>query len=527
MESDPPARAAGDALPVERSAELLLLGVVFVLAICGLVYELAAGTVSSYLLGDSVTQFSLVIGLYLTAMGAGSFFSKYLRGNLLSALAWIELSVGIVGGFLGLIAMATYSYTAAYRPVMVAVIALIGVLVGLEIPLLVRIFRGFNTLRVTLSHVLCADYLGALAASLAFPFLLLPHLTLVRACFAMGILNVLVAGLLVWRFRRHLGRHFRALAAAGILGLAALSAGAVFSTRMVRFLENRLYRDEIVYTEETTYQRMVITRWRDDIRLYLDGHLQFSSVDEYRYHEALVHPAMASAERRAAVLILGGGDGCAAREALKYPDVVRVDLVDIDPAVTDLFSKQPMLLAINGRALLDPTVRVHNRDALNYLRETARRYDVILIDLPDPSTANLGKLYSQSFYRLVGRRLAAGGAVAVQATSPFRSREAFWCIAATLEKGIGEAGAARPLRVHPYHTHVPTFGQWGFMLACTRADPGKSIAITVETRYLTDDILPGLFRFPADMDRVETPVSRLNDPVVCSLYRRGYHKYLD
>ena len=519
--------SSSSALPIERSAELLLLVAVFLLAICGLIYELVAGTISSYLIGDSVTQFSLVIGLYLSAMGVGSFLSKFVQDRLLARLAWVELGVGIIGGSLALIAMATYSYTEVYTPVLVGLVSAIGILVGLEIPLLVRILRNLSSLRLTLSHVLCVDYLGALAASLAFPFLLLPHLGLVRACFAMGFVNVLVAGIVVYRFRAHMGGHLRFLTAACVIGALALGVGTGYSDQMVSFLEDRLYQDEVIYAADTSYQRVVITRRKHDVRLFLEGHLQFSSVDEYRYHEALVHPALGSVAQRENILILGGGDGLAARQILKYDDVKRIDLVDIDEHVTGLFTDHPMLANLNHESLKDPRVHVHNEDALVYLRETDRLYDVIIIDLPDPSTPNLSKLYAKSFYRLVGKHLALGGAIAVQSTSPFRSREAYWCIAHTMRAGLAGERRPEPLYVHPYHTHVPTFGQWGFMLVSEHDDIIGNIELTVPTQYLNNGILPGLFQFPDDMAELETPISRLNDPVICRLYRKGYHKYLE
>jgi spermidine synthase len=513
--------------PLERSGGLVLVAAVFLLAICGLAYELIAGTLSSYLLGDSVTQFSLVIGLFLTAMGGGSFLSRFVRGNLLAWLAAFELAVGVVGGVMALLGFAAFTYSNVYIPVLLGNVFVVGVLVGLEIPLLVRILRDVLSLRITLAHVFSADYLGALVASLIFPFLLLPHVGLVQAGFLMGLMNVLVAGIVIWWFRRRMGRARRFLVTASIASAVLLAVGLAGSGRLVGFMENRLYQDEVIYAADTPYQRLVLTRWRDDVRMYLDGHLQFASVDEYRYHETLVHPAMSLADRRERVLVLGGGDGLVARQVLKYDEVERIDLVDIDPVVTELFSTRPLLTRINGGSMLDPRVHVHNVDAMRFLEESDDFYDVILMDLPDPGGAGLGKLYSRSFFRLVGRRTAAGGAVATQATSPFRSREAFWCIVHTMQHAMSERPGGGGLEVHPYHTLVPTFGTWGFAVATAAERVPEDIRIDVRTRYLTREMLPGLFVFPPDMAEVQTPVSRLNDPVVCRLYRQGYHKYLE
>jgi spermidine synthase len=271
----------------------------------------------------------------------------------------------------------------------------------------------------------------------------------------------------------------------------------------------------------------VITRWRDDIRLYLDGHLQFSSVDEYRYHEALVHPVMSLAERHERVLILGGGDGLVAREVAKYADVRSVEVVDIDPTVTDLFRDNPMLRSLNDEAFDDPRVTVHNIDAMRFLQETADTYDVIIMDLPDPSEPGLGKLYSRAFFGLVGRHLADGGMLAAQCTSPFRARQAYWCIIKTIESVELGPGPHDRLLALPYHTLVPTFGTWGFALVGRERLSIDKLALQVPTRYLSGELLPTLFVFPPDMARVDTNISTLDDPVVCRLYSRGYHQYLD
>ncbi len=513
---------------LDRSAGLVLILFIFVLAICGLVYELIAGTLSSYLLGDSVTQFSLVIGLFLTAMGLGSYLSKFITRNLLARLIGMEIAVGLVGGMMALIGFATFSLSSYYVPVLLVMIGLIGTLVGLEVPLMVRILREISSLPITLANVLSADYVGALVASIVFPFLLLPQFGVVRAGLLMGVVNVVVAGVVLWRLAPFCGRASRRLKIGCALALTILILSFGLSGKLVALLENKLYEDEVIYACDTQYQHLVLTRWREDIRLFLDGHLQFSSIDEYRYHEALVHPAMISARRRNTVLILGGGDGLAAREVAKYPQVERIDIVDIDPVITNLFRNNVTLSKLNHGILSDSRVQIHNIDAMKFLKDTAGLYDVILIDLPDPSGVNIAKLYSRTFFSLVGRHLADGGRLACQSTSPFRSREAFWCIVHTMEAARwGAEGLRHRLAVHPYHTVVPTFGTWGFVVAGEDLLEAPQAPLTVPTRYLTQEILSGLFVFPPDMTEVKTPVSRLDDPVVSHLYRRGYHQYLE
>ena len=314
---------------------------------------------------------------------------------------------------------------------------------------------------------------------------------------------------------------------AGAVRIVLLGAATALAGRAVTHFENRIYQDEIIYAATSRYQRIVVTRWRADVRLYLDGHLQFSSVDEYRYHEALVHPAMQSAARRERVLILGGGDGLAAREVLRYPAVRSVDLVDLDPAVTELCRTRRIFTDLNDDALSDPRVEIHHADAFGYLRAATEMFDVIIIDLPDPSAPDLAKLYSQAFYGLARRRLTEGGALVSQCTSPFRSRSAFWCIVRTMEAARNSMAAAERMMIHPYHAYVPTFGTWGFCLwGPDSFDPGHQ-AIPVPTRFLSADVLPGLFVFPPDLAEVEVPINLLNDPVVSRLYRRDYHRYFD
>lgn len=505
----------------------VLVAAIFVLAICGLVYELIAGTLSSYLLGDSVTQFSLVIGLFMTAMGVGSYVSKYFGGDLLSRLISVEIAVGLVGGLMGLACFAAFSFDYMYQPILFGFVVATGLLVGLEIPLVTRILRSASSLRITLANVLSADYAGALFASALFPFLLLPFLGVVRAGLVMGLLNVGVAAAVIGVFRHRLGKSSRGLLQQAVTAFAMLAGAFVFSGTMVSFLETRLYADEIVFAQTTPYQRIVVTRWRDNLRLFLNGHLQFASVDEYRYHEALVHPAMGWVRRRENVLILGGGDGLAAREVAKYPDVQTIDLVDIDPAVTELFATNPLLTEVNHHIFDDPRLTVHNQDAFAFLRTTREAYDVILLDLPDPSTPELSKLYSRPFYGLAAQHLRSGGLIAAQCTSPFRSREAFWCAVHTLASIPSGPARERGMQVRPYHTIVPTFGTWGFAVAGAQVPPAVEWEQRVDMRYLNRDVLAAALVFPPDMTEVETPVTSLDDPVIARLYRGGYHKYLE
>src|SRR6202050_4707686 len=322
-------------------AVVLFLSVLLIAA-CGLIYELIAGTLASYLLGDSVLQFSTVIGASLFAVGLGSAASRYLGGSLVSRFVQIELMVGVVGGFSSSLLFLAFAYTHAFGFALYALVIAIGILVGLEIPLLMRILEGRFRFRDLVSHVLTFDYLGALGASIAFPLWLGPKLGLVRAAILFGIINALVALWSTYLFRDQLPSPMT-LRAGCVAVLLLLGGGMLASNWIASAADNQLYADDVIFQRVTKYQRIVITRWKDDLRLFLNTHLQFSSRDEYRYHEALVHPGLAALPWARRALVLGGGDGLAVRELLKYPNLESVTLIDLDPEMARLFTDHPML----------------------------------------------------------------------------------------------------------------------------------------------------------------------------------------
>ena len=481
---------------------------VFLIAACGLIYELIAGTLASYLLGDSVLQFSTIIGSYLFAMGIGSWLSRFLNRGLVARFVAIELMVGMVGGFSSALLFLGFAYGHGFRFELYALVIAIGILVGLEIPLLMRILKDRFQFRDLVAHVLTFDYLGALGASLLFPLILVPKLGLVRSAMLFGIINAVVALWSTYLFAEQLARP-ATLRAASIAVLAALGCGMVFANQITVAAENNIYADEVIFARATHYQRIVLTKWKDDIRLFLSSHLQFSSRDEYRYHEALVHPGLAAVPGARRVLVLGGGDGLAVREILKYPSVQSVTLVDLDPEMTRLFSTHPLLTPLNGGSLKNPRVKIVNADAFPWLEQETGSYDFAVVDFPDPTNYSLGKLYTTTFYRLLARHLTVRGLMAVQSTSPLFARKTYWCIVETLK----QAG----LEVHPYHAYVPAFGEWGFVMA-GMAPYHPPAALPQGLRFLTIRGLPELFDFPGDMAPVTAEPNRLNDQVLVRYY---------
>ena len=498
------------------NAHRTLIISVFIVASCGLAYELIMAALASYLLGDSILQFSSIIGLYLFAMGIGAHLTRYIKDeDALARFIEIELLVGIVGGLSALALFVAFGLAAApFRSLLYAFVLITGIIVGMEIPLVMRVLHREQAAFADLvARVLTFDYLGALAVSLLFPLVLAPRLGMARSALLFGLLNAAVALLTARIFRAQLPR-YPALRRRALLVLAALAAAFVYADRITFHAEQSYFGDPIVYERHTPYQRLVITRWKDDTRLYLNGNLQFSSRDEARYHEALVLPAMQMAARAERVLILGGGDGLAAREVLKYPQVQSLTLVDLDAEMTQTFATSATLTALNGGALTHPKTRVINADAAQWLEESSEQFDVILIDLPDPSNFSLGKLYSVPMYRQVARHLVDGGLIVVQSTSPYFAPNAYWSVVATLE-AVG-------LHTAPYHVYVPSFGEWGFVLAGKRAAFPVPERFDVPTRYLTAATAAEMFRFPPDMARRDVEPNYLNTQILVHYFEEDW-----
>jgi spermidine synthase len=486
---------------------------VFLIATCGLIYELVAGAISSYLLGDSITWFSLVIGTYLSAMGVGSYLSKHVEGNLVARFVEVELAVALLGGFEGPVLYAGFAYTPAFRPMVFVMVGLVGAGVGLELPLLVRILEKEASLKELLARVLFLDYIGALAASLLFPLFLLPRLGLFQASLAVGLVN---AGVALWTASvfeapQPVKRRLQVLSGGAI---ALLGGALIFARGWEERIEAALFADPIALRVQSPYQRLVVTHRGADIRLYIDGALQFSSVDEHRYHEPLVHVPMIAVDRPRRVLVMGGGDGLAVREVLRHPSVEEVVLVDLDPEMTRLFRERPELATLNQGSLSDPRLRVVNEDAFVWLRQLAEApFDIAILDFPDPNNHGLGKLYSRQFYQMLGRAIAPEGAFSIQSTSPLFSRRAWSCIFETVQ--------AAGLEARPYHSYIPSFGEWGFVLGGHRR-PEPSGALPAGLQFLTAELLPTLFIFPADLSPLPSEINRLDNQVLVRLYEEEW-----
>jgi len=493
---------------------------VLVVSSAGLVFELLFGTVASYLLGDSITQFATLTGLFLSAMGVGAWLTRHVETLVARRLVDCQLAAALVGGVTAPVLFLAFARTAMFRAILFGLVALTGALTGALVPLLLRLLRRRLTLRVLTARVLTLDYAGALVGSLVFGLILLPHLGMVQAGLLAGAVAAASALWGTWALGAAVGPVLGIRVRAALV-LALLATGTGFGPRLVGLADEAVFSDPVIYARQSAYQRIVLTRGHGGINLYLDNNLQFSAADEYRYHEALVHPAFAAAPRHARVLVLGGGDGLATREILRYPDVERVTLVDLDGAMTDLARTSPWLSELNRGALLDSRVHVVNADAIVWLAEEGapppEPFDVAVVDFPDPNNFALGKLFTTRFYKLLRARIAGDAVVVVQATSPLVARRSFWCIVRTLE--------AAGFVARPYHAFVPSFGEWGFVLASAR--PLAPVShVPSGLRYLTDAELPGLFVLAPDMAPVDVEVNRLNNQVLVHYYEEEWRRFL-
>ncbi len=517
-----PASGPAESSPRWRA---LLLAAVAACAACGLIYELALLTLSASMHGGGIVATSLIVAGYVAALGAGALLVKPLLGRAAITFIAVETLLGVIGGLSAAALYITFVFIGGSLWVLVVGTAVIGCLVGAEVPLLMTLLQRGRTAGATdtgrvLANLNAADYLGALIGGLSWPFILLPQLGMIRGAAVTGMINLTAAAIVAVFLLRHIisGRELAAAlgvlaAALGLLATLLVRADGIETTT-----RQRLYADPIVAYERSAYQEIVVTRRGADVRLYLDGGLQFSTRDEHRYTESLVHPAVDESTR--SVLILGGGDGLAARELLRYPDIETIVQVELDPAVIDL--ARTTLSGINDNALADPRVHVVTDDAMRWLRDPppdlrpADGFDAVIVDLPDPDTPVLGRLYSTEFYALVTRALAPDGRMAVQAGSPYSTPTAFWRTVSTIES----AGYAAT----PYHVHVPTFGDWGFVLA-TRDGTAPTPTVSAhapELRFLDQAVLDAATVFGKDRPPQHLEPSTLEQPRVVEDIRLGY-----
>lgn len=503
---------------MSKKETFLLLAVVCIIATCGLIYELAAGTLASYLLGDSVTQFSFIIGIYLFAMGVGAYISKFIKTQLFEKFIAIEYLVGFIGGISSVVLLSLFQITVGFQFVIYLMIFITGTLVGIEIPILMRLLKESLNFEQLVSRVLTFDYLGALIASVIFPLIFIPFLGLTKTSIFFGIINIITGLATAMLFKNKLSR-FKALVMSGSLCLITLVIFFIKAEKLTSILESQSFPGKIIYSQSTSYQRIILTRNSNDIRLFLNSNLQFSSQDEHRYHEALVHPAMQASESIDNVLILGGGDGIAAREILKYNEVKSITLVDLDPAMTKLFKTHPALVKINNASLNNPKLKMINDDAFSWLRGNNHLYDCIIADFPDPSTFAIAKLYTNTFYQELSKHLKPKAWCVIQCTSPYAARNSFWTIDTTI-RSVG-------FNTIPYYNTVPSFGIWGYILCSKQESYELKRILPQGLKFYNADQFSLMRNFPSDMKaNKKLDVNKLNNQILVSTFEEEWNKFL-
>ncbi len=493
---------------------------IFATGCAGIVAEYVLSTLATYLLGNAIFQWTIVMSLMLFAMGLGSRFSRYFNKHLLDTFILVEFLLSILCAISAELAYGLASFTSYTAPIIYSQAIAIGILIGLEIPLVTRLNQEYESLRINISGIMEKDYYGALLGGLVFAFVALPFLGLTYTPIVLGCINFFVASFLLVRLF-HLIEHKKMLPVVFSLTLLFLVAVGVFAKPIIRYGEQLKYRDNVIYSTQTPFQKIVMTRWKTYYWLYINGQEQFSTYDEEKYHEPLVHPAMKLSHYPGDVLVLGGGDGLAVREILKHENVTSVTLVDLDPKMTELAKNHPVLLAINKGSLNHPKVRVVNEDAGVFIKNDSHLYGVVIIDLPDPDAVDLMHVYSENFYKTLRTHLATGGVLVTQATSPYFARDAFLCIVKTIRK----AGFS----VLPYHNQIPSMGEWGWALGIkdTDGDENKMKGLVmeldfsdIETRFLNREAVVSMVHFGKGVfDREHYEGISVNSEMNPALYR--------
>lgn len=496
----------------------------FATGLSGIVAEYVLSTLATYFLGNSVLQWTMIVSIMLFSMGLGARITKVMDGNLLEKFIWIEIALSILASFVSLIAYTIATYTVYTGFAIYSLSIIIGLLIGMEIPLVIRINDQFESLKINVSSMMENDYYGSLLGGMFFAFVGLPLLGLTYTPFVLGFVNYCVAIVLLAVLWKDMGRPIRRrLGLANISVLILLFAGILNANNVIAHGEEMRYKDRVIYSKQTKYQKLVITQSNEDYWLFINGNQQLSTVDEIMYHEPLVHPVMKLYPNPRDVLILGGGDGCAAREILKYDGVQNITLVDLDPEMTKIAVEHPVLSEINQHAMEHEKVEIINQDGYTYLEEGNRYFDIIIIDFPDPKSIELGRLYSYEFYKLCNNSLKPNGLVVTQAGSPYFAARAYKCI----DKTMSEAGFSTV----PIHNQVITLGEWGWILGAKSLTKAqfKDALINLEfkdiqTKWINQEAMTLMTSFgkeitldPADSIEINT----IHNPVLFNYYMKG------
>jgi len=509
-----------------KNNSFVLKSAIFATGFAGIVAEYVLSTLATYFIGNSIFQWTMIVSLMLFCMGLGSRWSKRINTNLIQNFLLLEVTLSLVVAFSSVIVYTVAAFSNYYELLIYVLSMLVGLLIGLEIPLVVRINREYEDLKTNISSILEKDYYGSLLGGVFFAFIGLPILGLSYTPFVLGIINFLVAAIVLYRFKEKITIvSYQKLSALLVAVFGVLILGISFTKPIIQWGEQKKYKDKVIFSKQTKYQNIVLTEWKDEHWLYLNGNLQFCTIDEEMYHEPLVHPVMQLAKQAKDILILGGGDGCAVRELLKYPSVQKIDMVDLDPEMTKLGKENSILININNGSMSSSKLNIYNKDAYNHLeKDTQSFYDVIIIDLPDPRNIELGRLYSHEFYTHCYRKLRPNGYLITQAGSPYFATKAFNCINNTLQSAN--------FNTVQLHNQIISMGQWGWILGAKKTnsiDLKKQLKTlsfpNIKTKWINNEAMNLMTSF-GKKDFFNTTldsigINKIHNPILYKYYLKG------
>jgi len=573
---------------------IILLGLSIMLSGgASLVNEFILGSLSSMILGSSFVQMALTIGIMLFGTGIGAMTQQKVSNKLLMLkFLRLEMILALVGGFSPiLIYFAFANVEGQFIFLLNGIIFSLGFMIGFEIPLMIRILERYSpNLKGNLSLIFSLDYLGAFIGTLLWVYYLLSAFPFTETSFIVSGANFLVAVITFmyyffnrveleefaynkekkdfedkiktievldqdasWEKKelRELKKEDTSLSLIKYILIFTVVFGSLFYGYLNNrnwniSLEQKMYKDPIILSTTTKYQHLVVTENKKMgiYELYINGNTQFSSLDEHIYHDFLIHPVMAVSKVKKNVLIIGGGDGMAARELLKYKGS-NITLIDLDKELDEIAAHNPIFRKMNKgsfdhlnyieadgissgdvKELKDDKnatyamIDVINIDAEKFLHSLkGRTWDIIVIDLPDPSNPELVKLYSKQFYLSLKKVLSDNGMFVIQSTSPYHAKESFLCIGRTLD--------AAGLNIMPYHINVPSFGDWGYYVGWKNNDTKEDVkkrfknvkAFNIDTSYITPELMNASFIFgKGALKTSRTEINEILYPKLLDIY---------
>ena len=502
-----------------KQKSLALKVALFATGFSGIVAEYVLSTLASYFIGNAILQFTLIVSIMLFAMGLGSRLSKSFNKNIIFWFVITELVLSVLVSFSAIASYIIFGVTNTSWLVIYLLSITIGLLIGLEIPFATRINNDYEELRLNISNILEKDYFGSLIGGLFFAFIGLPYLGLTYTPFVLGFINLIISFWLFYVLKDGINERLqKGLFMAYILVFSGILLGCLYAKPLVMFGEQAKYKDKIVFSQQTKHQKIVMTKWNNWYSLYINGNQQLSTFDEYLYHEPMVHSTLGLTKNKQRILVLGGGDGCIVRELLKYDTVEKIDLVDLDPKMIDLGKAHPIFKKLNKNALNHKKVKTYVQDAFNYLEDNTNKYDVILVDLPDPNNVDLNKLYTKEFYQLCYFNLTENGTFITQSGSPYYATKAFYCIDKTL-KSSG-------FYTLPLHNQILTLGEWSWVI-------GKKSPVTkqqleqidlkpLKLKWLNNDAFSALASFGKPLaDTTGVEINTIFSPKLYLYYQNG------